>query len=866
MPSTYNGIGTNYWGKANLVSRRGTCEFCGRTTEIKSYDTTLYFVVLYLPVIPLKKKRVLDYCSACTRHRTVPQKVWDESKRADLDAAADAATSDRGNDEKAAAAVGTAIGYQSAEDFDLFAEEFGAALPNGPKTQAAIGAGHAAFGRPAESEAAYRRSLAAEDDPAVREQLAVLLMRENRPDEARQLLGAKVTDPEKVGLLYLLAESYQGQGMHAQALAALDEAEELKPAGASDKYVAKLRKQSQKHLSTGKAIRPATLAPVDAKAKPPGGSDRSALLAKLLVPALLLVAAVVYIGVAMYQGHAHKVYLVSGLPVASAVEVAGKTYALPPLGREEISVAEGEVPFRVTAVGGKPDVNTPLQTATLHTPFWSRPFNRMVFILNPDEAAIVVVDAATYVPDTETAPEPERPTYLAGQPLYELAGIDFPFEPFPDEIKLEGKYAERKQNVTLYRPDSTTDAVSTLVGGPGESAAADYLAHRMALAPDDADLPLIAATVMPPAAAIAALKPGLDAVPVRLQWHRAYQSLMERAEPDTDLRPEYEKRLAADPSNPALLYLLGRVTPDRDAAQALFAKSTQGPAPSAYGYYALAYDAMCRADYAAALDAVNRALQIDPRGSGFPGTQQEALSALGRYREALADLRAARPTDGGVPRYGAVEQEVYLLTRDGDAGGAQSAKANYARTLRMKANAGVADFARRQLDALSAYLRGDQAACRDLLLKPSPGGGPPGANQRFQAALGAGDPATAQAALKSSGEDFTGDGGHVLCLLYLCAEAAGKADPDRYLTPAVDALKAGDRDSRRAAAMLAATTAPPMADVAALQMLPEQKRVVLAALGLRHPPIRAACFELARKFDYDTRFPHLLVAAVIGPK
>ena len=50
MPSTVNGIGTWYYGKSNLVTRNDTCEFCHNYAELKSYDTTLYFVVVFIPL------------------------------------------------------------------------------------------------------------------------------------------------------------------------------------------------------------------------------------------------------------------------------------------------------------------------------------------------------------------------------------------------------------------------------------------------------------------------------------------------------------------------------------------------------------------------------------------------------------------------------------------------------------------------------------------------------------------------------------------------------------------------------------------------------------------------------------------------
>ena len=71
MPTTYNGIGTHYYGKKNIQKRVGACHSCGHNVELVSYDTRLWFVVFFIPVIPLGRKRILDYCPACTRHYAV---------------------------------------------------------------------------------------------------------------------------------------------------------------------------------------------------------------------------------------------------------------------------------------------------------------------------------------------------------------------------------------------------------------------------------------------------------------------------------------------------------------------------------------------------------------------------------------------------------------------------------------------------------------------------------------------------------------------------------------------------------------------------------------------------------------------------
>ncbi|MGB0716213.1 MAG: hypothetical protein ACPGXK_10065, partial [Phycisphaerae bacterium] len=77
MPQTINGIGTWYYGKKNLHQREDVCEQCGQPAVLSSYDTRTYFVIIFIPIIPLGRKHVIDECSSCSRHFAVPLKQWE---------------------------------------------------------------------------------------------------------------------------------------------------------------------------------------------------------------------------------------------------------------------------------------------------------------------------------------------------------------------------------------------------------------------------------------------------------------------------------------------------------------------------------------------------------------------------------------------------------------------------------------------------------------------------------------------------------------------------------------------------------------------------------------------------------------------
>src|SRR6266853_440555 len=80
MPALVNGIGTWYFGKRNVHRVKALCSQCNHLAELESYDTTLFAVVLLIPVIPLTKKRVLENCPVCEKHRQLPLKQWNAQK------------------------------------------------------------------------------------------------------------------------------------------------------------------------------------------------------------------------------------------------------------------------------------------------------------------------------------------------------------------------------------------------------------------------------------------------------------------------------------------------------------------------------------------------------------------------------------------------------------------------------------------------------------------------------------------------------------------------------------------------------------------------------------------------------------------
>ncbi len=77
MPTLINGMGSSYFGRRDARVRQDVCEFCGKKVSLRSYETTKWFVLGFIPICPLGDKMILDMCPRCTGHRVLSLKEWD---------------------------------------------------------------------------------------------------------------------------------------------------------------------------------------------------------------------------------------------------------------------------------------------------------------------------------------------------------------------------------------------------------------------------------------------------------------------------------------------------------------------------------------------------------------------------------------------------------------------------------------------------------------------------------------------------------------------------------------------------------------------------------------------------------------------
>ncbi len=119
-----------------------------------------------------------------------------------------------------------------------------------------------------------------------------------------------------------------------------------------------------------------------------------------------------------------------------------------------------------------------------------------------------------------------------------------------------------------------------------------------------------------------------------------YQSEMEKAHPETDLRPRYRKLVAETGGTADAVYLLGRADPNLDEAEKLYRQAASAEPPSGYACYSLGFRAMSEARFADACRWLEKALRLLTDKSIAQQLYDEALLANGDFNPLLDALKA----------------------------------------------------------------------------------------------------------------------------------------------------------------------------------------------------------------------------------
>ena len=820
MPSTVNGIGTWYYGKDRLVTRHDRCEFCGSHEELKSYDTTLYFVVVFIPVLPLGRRRIMDQCPRCRRHRAAKLGEWEKRKTEAILKATEAWQQDRTNSTKAIDALGTTIAFHDADSFRQIAVPVRQAFARDADVQAFLGDAYDHFKDAQVAEECYRAALMSRPDETSQEALAKFFLRQIRPADAEQLVAHILTNRvrAKAPLMLAVAEGYQAVGDHERAWRIVDEVGTTFPDLLSDPHYEKIRRSVSRNRGTNKIVRVADMDRArTGVVKETNWLHRHMGLA--IVGSVLIAAALWYLVLAWSLGK-HTVSLLNGTNAAYTVDINGSRFTLPPMSQTAADVREGTLKITV------PDENAHVAPSTveMHTDFFRRPWNRRQMVINPDRTAVMLWEETRYSSsssDDDSEMTPRR--IYVGETFYNLDKVDYVFQDFPSRIHLPND-----------KPVNKT---------------------RLTMAPDDMAAGGAISTYLPPGKRIEFLRKHLSDRPLRLQYHRLYQGLVEVDEPNYDLAAEYRALREKDPDDPVMTYLLARVIDDRDDAMVLFKQAADAPKPCAYAAYALAFDYINLGQFEEGLKRAQQADKLEPGTIPFIEVEMEALEGLGRIDEAIALLKGAEKHEMGDS--GVIASQVRLLAEKHDLDGARKRIDDYCKalTIQISDTQAIQTHVRLPMEGVMHYAAGDMAAYRAAIAAQS------SPDAAFASAVSEGKIDEAQSALTKIKPPTAGE--HMI--LYVAARRFGRKDvADAAWTRALELYNKEGRDDRLFARAIAGSDPPSAKALHNWTAMPMDRCIMLTALGLRFPQKQSEFFADARKLHYAKRFPYHLIDEVLA--
>ena len=847
MPGVINGIGTWYYGRRNVHVGRARCENCGRVATISSYDTTLYFVVLFVPLLPLGGRRVMRQCSACSRHGVMPLKKFEILRAAEVKKAVNAYCEDPQSEERAIAAIHTVVGFCAVGQFDGLAALLTASLPNNGKVLSMLAAGYEYFGRHEEAIDAYRRALAAGHDPETADALAVLLMSQRRADEAAGALKYILRDQvaAKADLLALLAEAYQAEGRHAEALHVLEEIARVFPELAQDATLRRLRGVSEQHQGTGRAVVSARLPRAGAGLV--ATSRWASRLPRLVLPAIAAGALLIYLIVSAGLASGREVRVVNGLTQPYTVTVGGQNVKLQPQGIMMITLSEGDYDLACDGAG----VNIPPQRVAIHTPFFKRAFSSPMIVLNPDRGAVLEEQTVAYGSTTVAPVE----ALHVGQAVYIFNSVDYPFCDFPPSINVPNTdRVHMKRRVGLNGLPNGVALFEHVAKARGLAAAKTLVLEQIqkdtvsnayihaAATFDDLDFRTLFAA-------------RLAQRPINMTAHRAYQDWAAKRDPGAVIH-EYEALLQAQPESTALLYLMGRANDDAGVARGFYRRAVEGSSPEPYGFHALAYDALCTGNFAEAATNWQKAIgrTRDPEAVvEFRARRCEALMGAGDWRGALDLIRERLREAPPLLQVAMVPEELSVMERAGFGGGTdariEAFVAELGRTMSLSPT--DVESARQTFQAYRNYARGDRSA-----FTKGGGGGPV---NRFRDAVGNFRAAEASALIQESAAPSA---------LLLVAIVARHTSDAKVAEPAAGRaaalLSRAGRHWAKAGDWITLAAVPSDEDLRQLDIPPEEKRLVLTLLAQLYPARRSAIAAIARPYNFNPEFPYLTLKDVLG--
>jgi|GEM_PF-6284964 len=840
MPHVVNGCGTWYYGRGNKIAYQGVCEQCQSHTTMEAYDTRLYVVVVFVPIIPLGKKRIIDDCKACRRHRAIPYKAWVElnerlgQTRTDFE-------SDPTSDEKLELAVQASVSFRDLNSLRNLAGLIDKQESPSAKACFWLGIGFCQFHQYDEAKKYLSQSLAIEEDVETKEVLGEVHLNQNQPELAEPLLRHIVTDgiSDRAHLIYHLGMCWQFSGNHDRALDTFKQVERLAPHLVDDEKFKTIRGESEKRRGTTVSV---DAGKVLQKQKTAENWRKFFKIA----PAALVVLLLGYLATCFIMGSSRTVHLANGLNVPYDITINDESYHLLPYQTIDMKVAEGaiQIDYPDARLGTAP------AEVTINTPLWTRPFNDTVFVINPDRAAMFVKEYVAYAGQFDN-PHIPNDELITSALLHTLDDIDHPFEAPPNSISMDRGDVEIRSILKLQIPSNEMGyrVTTMLIAQIDNAAAIEGAKQHVRMGSNLADALDVLATLGDKQDLKAFLTETANQQPDQLEIQLAYITAKDQANELTEVHTAYEQRAMAHPDNAVYQFLAAATDPSEKAAvdrcKALYAKGNLPPPAREW----LAKRLLACGEFGEVVTICEKLIVEQYDNWTAVNMAIVALLALERYDDAIRHTGQAEMMDHQLA-WRTFAQEAYIYGLRDDAAGIERVQNRLARKFNIFAPVLIKEF-QDSIAANLAYSRQDFTNAAALYA-----GCTSYETLKFRGAIIAEDLATAEKIFDAIEEKDASDYADI----YLLARKLGDDEASkRSLKRLVSLLEDGPGSQRLLAKALKDPDAVNWEDVLAILDGSASKATLLTVLGDAVPSHRVACFAMARTLNFDRRYPHYLL-------
>jgi len=629
MPYTLNGVGTKYYFKSNVDHYEGVCESCNRQTTLESYETGYWFVILFIPVIPLGKKMIIDYCPSCTNHRVTSIENWKKFERESLDSVVSSYENDPGNYDLAIHLHETLLSFNKYEEAEKLIDEIIKKFPD--DFNAMLYAGEYFENTERDELANEYYEKAHNIDPknlTGKRSMGLIALEKGEIDKAWKFLSfmEEESEDQDAGVLFMLAEAMKEDNRYKDAYSLYKIITRDFPLIAeSDKEF----RNSVIHVEQMLQISHSVL---------PGRKINWKKWVLTPVAIIVILTAIFIFNHTISQSQ--KLYIVNGFSDKISVSIPGET-EIEVLGKSRrlVRVKEGRYEIKVKYQNQNQKVET--IKAAVENSFFGRFFSDKTTVINPGGAAALYRQTTEYRA-VQADDNFDSYHFYTGQQFLVIRDIDYLFKEFPETVMVSKGKSVRKNKLSVLN-DPPSVILQTFLFNKVN--AADTLTfaetHIDNGNRDDKLIPIYTSLCIQNSEVkrcLDFLKKKTEEKDVRVDIHRSYQSLFEFSGNGGELIEIYDDLLKKEPENSKLLYLRGRVSSTISEAEKFYEKAIASDNKNPYAYLAKGFNSYSKGNFQNAKKMYEKSLEYK-KIPGVSDVLYNIMFALGENEKIVASER-----------------------------------------------------------------------------------------------------------------------------------------------------------------------------------------------------------------------------------